>query len=81
VLGASLVAFGAAPASAATYPPTPPPSPGTGVLGTKTGVVSNSGLPHTGFDPSMLLIAGCALVLAGVAFLVILRLQIAASRR
>jgi LPXTG-motif cell wall-anchored protein len=81
VLGSSLVALGAAPASAATYPPTPPSSPGTGVLGTKTGVVSNSGLPHTGFDPSVLLIVGGLLIMAGVASFLILRVQIAASRR
>ena len=63
LFGSTVLGFTAAPAAAATYPPTPPPS--TGVLGTKTGQVSNSGLPHTGFDPSLLWIAA-ALVVVGL---------------
>jgi LPXTG-motif cell wall-anchored protein len=61
VFGSALVGFTGAPAAAASYPPTPPPS--TGVLGTKTGQVSNSGLPHTGFDPSFVWIALALLVI------------------
>lgn len=54
---AVLVLTGAAPAWAAPhYPPTTPPAD-TAVLGTKTGQVSSSGLPHTGFDPSVLWVA------------------------
>jgi hypothetical protein len=63
VFGSTLIGFSAAPAAAASYPPTPPPS--TGVLGTKTGQVSNSGLPHTGFDPTLVWIA-LALLVIGV---------------
>jgi hypothetical protein len=59
--GSMLIGLTAAPAEAASYPPTPPPS--TGVLGTKTGQVSNSGLPHTGFDPSLIWIALALLVI------------------
>jgi len=61
VFGSALVGFTVAPAEAASYPPTPPPS--TGVLGTKTGQVSNSGLPHTGFDASLIWIALALLVI------------------
>lgn len=62
---AVLLLTGSAPAWAAPhYPPTTPPAD-TGVLGTKTGHVSNSGLPHTGFDPRLLWIA-VALIVVGV---------------
>ena len=61
LFSSALVGFSAAPAAAASYPPTPPPS--TGVLGTKTGQVSNSGLPHTGFDPAVIWVALALLVI------------------
>jgi LPXTG-motif cell wall-anchored protein len=52
------------------YPPTTPP--GTEVKGVKVGQVSGDGLPHTGFDPSLVWIA-LGLILLGAVALVATR--------
>lgn len=49
--------------AAPNYPPT---TPATEVKGEK---ISNSGLPHTGFDPSLLWIAAALLVVGALTIL------------